>query len=416
MPKIDPPIHAFSHLAGLPRADEALRMLKKLISHVKPIMRARHWKVGQVVEFYPDDQTLLGLNYNHGQKICLRLRFPGDHTLFLPLEQVIDTMLHELTHIVFGPHDEKFYALWNQLRDEHESLIMKGYTGENFLSEGHRLGGRTIPMDEARRLARDAAERRRAAKAGSGKRPSGAGSQLGQDVRAGQRLGGTAPRPGKDMRAVIADAASRRIRISQGCANDTQTDDDIRVIAETATRNGFKTQAEEDAANEVAIAQALWEMVEEEERVKKGDKYLPPLSTPQASSSTQNSRSRDNTMNTGRPAARPGAKQDREPSGTWSCDICTLVNPARYLCCDACGVERIDKADQGVADGSPRSAKPPQTVIDLTGSEPPGASQKPRATTARTQVPKTWVCHGCGRVVDHRWWSCNLCGTVKLKS
>lgn len=46
-----------------------------------------------------------------GHKICLRLRYPNDKSLFLPVEQVVDTMLHELSHNVFGPHDEKFHNL-----------------------------------------------------------------------------------------------------------------------------------------------------------------------------------------------------------------------------------------------------------------------------------------------------------------
>ena len=102
-------------------------------------------------------------------------------------------MLHELAHNVHGPHDAKFHALWNQLRDEHEGLVMKGYTGEGFLSEGHRLGGRRgVPREEAQRLARAAAEKRRVLQAGSG-----------------QRLGGAPIRPGQDVRRVIADAAER---------------------------------------------------------------------------------------------------------------------------------------------------------------------------------------------------------------
>ncbi|RWA15046.1 hypothetical protein EKO27_g18 [Xylaria grammica] len=165
-------------------------------------------------------------------------------------------MLHELAHNVHGPHDAKFHALWNQLRDEHLSLTMKGYTGEGFLSEGYRLGGRTIPMDEARRLARVSAEKRRTMNSGSG-----------------QRLGGFSPRPGQDIRKVIGDAAERRNRTLRGCANDNQTQDEIVEIANTATKNGFRTQADEDAANDAAIAQALWEIVQEEEMAKKGTSY-----------------------------------------------------------------------------------------------------------------------------------------------
>ena len=64
----------------------------------------------------------VGVNWNRGQKICLRLRYPSDIKQFLPMEQVVDTMLHELSHIVHDAHDQHFHALWQQLRDEHEQL------------------------------------------------------------------------------------------------------------------------------------------------------------------------------------------------------------------------------------------------------------------------------------------------------
>ncbi|UZP33080.1 hypothetical protein NXS19_000896 [Fusarium pseudograminearum] len=171
MSEHDALVLSYSHLAKLPRASEALQTLKKVASIVKPIMRARNWKVRQLAEFYPEQHNLLGLNVNRGAKICLRLRHAGDRNQFMPIENVVDTMLHELSHIVHGPHDAKFHALWDQLRDEHEGLVLKGYTGEGFLSEGRRLGGSRIPPLEARRLAREAAETRRSRPgAGSGKR------------------------------------------------------------------------------------------------------------------------------------------------------------------------------------------------------------------------------------------------------
>ncbi|KAJ0386436.1 hypothetical protein COL922a_004333 [Colletotrichum nupharicola] len=260
MPEHDALILSYSHLVDFPRASDALQILKKVASLVKPIMRARGWKVRELAEFYPDQANLLGLNVNRGQRILVRLRYPGDRSLFLPIEQVVDTMLHELSHIVFGPHDGNFHALWNQLRDEHEALIRKGYTGEGFLSDGQRLGGGgRIPMQEARRLARAAAEKRRTLTKNSGK-----------------RLGGTGPRPGSDIRRTIVGAIERRSSTLQGCGNMNHNDREIQQISETATRNGFRTQAEEDAANEAAIAQALWELVQEEEKQRYGGYYVPP--------------------------------------------------------------------------------------------------------------------------------------------
>jgi len=247
MSEHDALVISYSHLKNFPREKDALHSLRKIASLVKPIMRARGWKVGELAEFYPDEQNLLGkrprylpalqvaiskqgagLNVNRGQRILLRLRYPGDRNQFLPIEQVTDTMLHELSHIVHGPHDAKFHALWNQLRDEHEGLALKGYTGEGFLSDGHRLGGsHRVPMHEARRLARAAAEKRRVLSAGSG-----------------QRLGGTVPRPGQDIRNVIVNAVERRNKTLQGCGNTNHNEREIRDISDSATRNGFRTQGE----------------------------------------------------------------------------------------------------------------------------------------------------------------------------
>ena len=91
----DPVIAEYSHEKSRPREAEALRTLQKVASMVKPIMRQRGWKVGVLTEFYPPERNLLGLNWNKGQKICLRLRYPTDERQFLPLENVVDTMLHE---------------------------------------------------------------------------------------------------------------------------------------------------------------------------------------------------------------------------------------------------------------------------------------------------------------------------------
>jgi len=60
MPEHDPLVLSFSHLKDLPREKDALYTLKKIASLVKPLMRARRWKVGELAEFYPDEQNLLG--------------------------------------------------------------------------------------------------------------------------------------------------------------------------------------------------------------------------------------------------------------------------------------------------------------------------------------------------------------------
>ncbi|KAJ9151842.1 Zinc metallopeptidase [Pleurostoma richardsiae] len=427
MAEHDPLVLAYSHLRDFPREKDALQTLRKVASLVKPIMRARGWVVRELAEFYPDQHNLLGLNVNKGQRILLRLRYPGDRNQFLPIEQVTDTMLHELSHIVHGPHDGKFHALWNQLRDEHEGLIRKGYTGEGFLSEGHRLGGGRIPMHEARRLARAAAEKRRVLSAGSG-----------------QRLGGAAPRPGQDIRRVIVDAVERRNKTLQGCGNTNHDENEIQAISETATRNGFKTQAEEDAANDAAIAQALWELVQEDEKAKYGDSYIPPS----AANPTGNGGGvylPDQTGSTSTPppvpewsrppapepkpqqpeARRPEARQASPvPEGGWTCSICTLHNPANYLCCDACGSEKPDKAPKRPA--SERLAKRPKTnglrSSDLTNSRiVTFKNSRSGASTSSSSAPvdsgpSYWTCSYCGNLMERQWWTCSSCGTMKDSS
>ena len=274
------------------------------------------------------------------------------------------------------------------------------------MSEGHRLGGRAIPMDEARRLARVAAAKQRTRSSGFG-----------------QRLGGGTPQRGQDIRKVIGDAAEHRNRTLQGCANNNRTQDEISEIANTATRNGFRTKAEEDDENDEAIAQALWEIVQEEEMAKNGNSYTllgaanntHPTGKRQGSGTTAQSSTNQNS--------RPGGEVTR---GTWTCGICTLHNPASYLCCDACGTERTEQT----AIKQPVTQQ--RTVIDLTSSDrkdtnrqmqSPLVEARKRTKDSRQTAPqpgpsvsRPWTCHFCGRVRDSQWWSCDLCGTIKLSS
>lgn len=317
-------------------------------------------------------------------------------------------MLHELCHIVHGPHDAKFHALWDQLRDEHEGLVMKGYTGEGFLSKGHKLGGgNRVPMREARRLARAAAEQR----AQKAERTKGSG----------QRLGGAPVHRGQDIRKVIVDAVERRNRADRGCGSTNFTEREIQTISDTATKNGFRTQAEEDAANEAAIAQALWELVQEDERKKHGDDYVLPSAefpggngggafTP-SSSGPQSSNLPPPVPEWSRPGspkmARLSAAQAPEPATSipseptqlesmsdppaplaangWTCEMCTLHNPPTCQSCDACGTDR--------------------------------PSPKPKSGPSSARAPADgWSCEVCTLHNASTHLSCDACGTERPES
>lgn len=397
--------------------------------------------------------THTGLNVNGGQKILLRLRYASDRNLFLPIEEVTDTMLHELCHIVHGPHDAKFHALWDQLRDEHEGLVRKGYTGEGFLSEGHRLGGRgQVPMDEARRLARAAAEKRRVLSSGSGR-----------------KLGGAAPRPSQDIRSVILSAIERRNQSLEGCGNTKHNEREIIEISDEASANGFRTKAEEDAANEAAIAQALWELAQEDDMAKYGSSYIPPTAENPTGNGggkvfdggqkgknpwTESSRGTSKPSKPSSPppipvATKPGIPATAPEVDVWACEVCTLHNPSSYLACDACGNQRPGRVGKGLGPtsiaGSSKSStsttnnknggggsrsgsssinnnKRTRAVVDLTSS-PVKASTKKRAgtTTTTTQQPSrpvaaTWECSFCGNTMLREWWTCSFCGKMKDSS
>ncbi|TLD27314.1 hypothetical protein PspLS_04553 [Pyricularia sp. CBS 133598] len=429
---------SYSHLKNLSRQEDALHILKRLASMVKPIMRARGWRVRQLAEFYPDQQNLLdqlsdsiaslqtadkvpGLNVNRTHKILVRLRHPGDVNQFLPFEEVTDTLLHELAHIVHGPHDSKFHALWDQLRDEHEGLLRSGYTGDGFLSVGHKLGGRRIPMDEARRIARVAAERRRAERG---------------DV--GRRLGGRAPRPGEKIREVIANAAGRRQTSLKGCGNTKHGEGEIRQIEEAASQNGFRTKAEEDKANEDAIAQALWELVQEDKKARLGASFVPPEGVSDDLVVTGETMTDDEPRRAGHdslkragpshdlgevpPLKRPAASEKTGMNVQWTCTTCTLINAPGNVRCEICEHPRPKQAaatrDSGLT--ARQTTKP--EVIDLTTS--PKQSAKPLSKTisddvksaARSRERKPapfWHCRHCETRMEYKWWTCSKCGKMK---
>ena len=456
----DPLVGSYLHLDRFPRQNEALRALQKIASLVKPIMRKRAWKVGTLAEFSPDQQNLLGININRGQKICLRLRYPRDITQFMPLEQVVDTMLHELSHNVIGPHDANFHQLWNELRDEYDDLKYKGYTGEGFLSEGHRLGGARVPRHELSRQTRASAERRRTIQKGSG-----------------QRLGGTPVPRSQNIREVIAGAAARRKSITQGCGSGTA---DGERIANDATFNGFRTKAEEDKANDAAIAEALWQLVQEDQEGRSnndlnwdtdGLSWSPegglgtprswpepevsplrtltpkrppsPTSRPSSTSAAAKTNSRpsersqasssDRGASTLNGALGPNARLPPKLESNWSCAACTLSNPSRFLACDACGTQRpchgtIDDfsalSDLGPA-VSPTSMSP---VTPLDRNRPSlvrpesAAMRTARSLAAATGQPKPppkrlgWNCYCCGTFMENQWWTCSMCGKMKASS
>jgi hypothetical protein len=315
---------------------------------------------------------------------------------------------------------------------------MKGYTGEGFLSQGKRLGGQRIPLDEARRQARAAAEQRRILSKNSGK-----------------KLGGAPVLRGTDIRKLRADAAQRRIEVTQGCASGT---DGSTELAEEAS-HGFRTQAEEDDANERAIMEAFIELIQEEEREKYESSYVPPSQENPAGPRTKSSpppTASDNSPAASEPqpvlpqtASSSDSKEtvdltadNSSYDAPWICSTCTLENPSTFLCCDVCAAERPpptntlststsnlgQRSTQPLRSG-PRISKKRSLPLDRNEDR----NAKPRDTFAlknRTRAldtlkaldrgadkkPLGWLCTSCSSFMESQWWTCSCCGTMKPSS
>ncbi|EDO18313.1 hypothetical protein Kpol_1039p64 [Vanderwaltozyma polyspora DSM 70294] len=137
----NPSVGSVGVLQKRPNKEDALKILKDLAHRVSYLMKEYRFKVGSLVEFYPRDKRLLGMNVNRGQKVMVRLRDPYDEYQFLSRESIMGTILHELTHNLFGPHDNKFYKKLDELIGRQWIIEQQGLF-DNFLGNGKTLGNR----------------------------------------------------------------------------------------------------------------------------------------------------------------------------------------------------------------------------------------------------------------------------------
>ncbi|KAJ0537257.1 putative Zinc finger, RanBP2-type, WLM domain, Zinc finger, RanBP2-type superfamily [Helianthus annuus] len=283
----------------MPRENEARDILDKVAKQVQPIMRNRGWKVNLLSEFWPSNPALLGLNVNGGQEVKLRLRRQNNQWDFFPYEQILDTMLHELCHNQYGPHNAHFYNLLDEIRKECEQLMAKGITGtgQGFDLRGKRLGGftRQPPLSSLRQKALAAAETR------VQRGPSGP-----------KRLGGDS-----SLRAVLtpiqaaAMAAERRLHDDLWCSSQVEG---TSVLPDIISCGGESTPVSNDEKEEEAAANASWQC---------GACTLlnKPLSLTCEACETQ----------------RIDVKNANANTKMWPCKFCTLQNPVAKERCLACG-------------------------------------------------------------------------------
>jgi WLM domain len=104
------------------------------------------------------------VNGGGGKTSEIRLRLRPQHSpdSFLPYEDVLGTMLHEITHNVRGPHDAQFYKILDEVNNERDEFMAKGIAGTGVGFDGPsagRLGSRGfIPIHDGSEAAMKAAQ------------------------------------------------------------------------------------------------------------------------------------------------------------------------------------------------------------------------------------------------------------------
>uniref|UniRef100_A0A0D3GDP4 WLM domain-containing protein n=1 Tax=Oryza barthii TaxID=65489 RepID=A0A0D3GDP4_9ORYZ len=315
-----------------PDEPAARALLDRVAKQVQPIMRRRKWRVKVLSEFSPKNPRLLGLNVGGGVEVKLRLRHVGRDYDFIPYEEVLDTMLHELCHIARGPHDAQFYKLWDELRKECEELVSKGITGsgQGFDGTGRRLGGFTVhPPPPSLRQATLAAAQKRARN----------GALLPSGPR---KLGGN-----NDIMSALspiqaaAMAAERRMYDDLWCGSHDQSgiddSEDVVILEDTpnlptqlgkSTKDGFSSSSENPSTSSGFPTAAQNGSSSCRITIDAGDSSLwecvacTLLNQPLAPICEVCS------------AAKP--KTTKAKYATWSCKFCTLENSTKIDKCSAC--------------------------------------------------------------------------------
>lgn len=233
------PVSRIGKIASLTRYNDreyALDLLHEMAIAVAPLISEFNLKVGLLCEMYPKAPNLLGLNVNGGQKILIRLRAPHNDRSFLAMPDLVGTLLHELTHNVHGPHDAKFYAYLDRLKERyHEGNFAKS----DYVCEQNRLGSQYTPPWAIPKSVRE--KRLEALAKGVYK----------AEVR---RVGGLAP---KDMRTAIREAAEKRYQDSKWCSQGASAEDvlhEVQEVLDVAYREVIDlTQDEAQDDDEVEI-------------------------------------------------------------------------------------------------------------------------------------------------------------------
>ncbi|DBA00077.1 TPA: hypothetical protein N0F65_000368 [Lagenidium giganteum] len=308
-------------LVRQPQREQAQALLERIANAVLPILVQRRFRVRRLHEFFPKDARLLGMNVNRGATIYIRctcvyadnpaVRPARSPTSFLPYEALLETMLHELTHMVHGPHNSAFYRYLDQLKEEMESLLMRGLVGV----EGAMFAG------------------------------AGAGQVLGGDGTITARF------PGDNRAAVLA--AQRRQQSARRLGNGSaEADGTAALCSREELRRRMLRAAEQRRQDNVACSNVdsvttILEVLgvdEDDENEFTDVESAPPSS---------------HLKPTMIELLDDGAPTDEE----WECCRCTYLNTFLIVACAICGSKRNSTATEDVislVEGDQQASDNPQ--------------------------------------------------------
>jgi len=112
--------HRIEPLSHLPNPESARAVLQRLADDpaIIHVMQSHQFAVGLLTELAPHEHPgLLGLNVNAGQQIKLRIR-TDRYDGFRTYREIRRVLCHELTHNVWGDHDNNFKELNSKLNRE----------------------------------------------------------------------------------------------------------------------------------------------------------------------------------------------------------------------------------------------------------------------------------------------------------
>ena len=254
-------------------AQRAMEILLELKRHCDPILKARRWKV-RGMRHLQAAACAIGREFGRAQvnklfeicccsrggknlsiggfcvpagdgatslRIAIRLRRPRSHGLY-PLDHLLQTMFHEIAHIVHSAHSADFYALMAELSDNHASFLSRGVVLDR---DNMPMGPVGRVLDSARHNPRSAADARARGGAAAEARKRKAdltrgGGRLGSAVEAAGGGGWRARNPA----AMAAAAAARLFGAQHGLdADELELVRDARAVSDADEASGTEEAA-----------------------------------------------------------------------------------------------------------------------------------------------------------------------------